>query len=140
LERVLHAPADELASGFGEALLEPPRGMTKPLKIAIRTGGKIVFVDPGDVILIEAQGNYVQLRTHSRSHLLRESVSTVAERLARHGFVRIHRSTIVNETFIEEIQVSRSGEMLLRVKGEARAYSVSRKYRSALRAITPCWI
>ena len=139
LKTILDDRADDLALGSAEGSTDSGRTI-KPLRIAIRTEGKIVFVDPADVIVIEAQGNYVLLQTRSRSHLLRESVSTVAERLERYGFIRIHRSTIVNQAFIDELQISRSGEMVLRVKGGTRDYSVSRKYRDALKSIAPCWI
>lgn len=139
LKTILDGRWDELALGSAEGSSDSGR-IIKPLKIAIRTEGKIVFVDPADVIVIEAQGNYVLLQTRSRSHLFRESVSTVAEKLERYGFIRIHRSTIVNQAFVEEIQISRSGEMVLRVKGGTRDYNVSRKYRDALKSIAPCWI
>lgn len=117
-----------------------PARKRKPLRIAVKTQGKIVFVDPAELVVIEAQGNYVLLKGRSRSHVLRESVSAVAEKLERFGFVRIHRSTIVNEALVEEIHVSRSGDMLLRLKGEAKEYNVSRKYREALKSIASCWI
>ncbi|HUJ33477.1 MAG TPA: LytTR family DNA-binding domain-containing protein [Candidatus Acidoferrum sp.] len=140
LARIVGAPHDKLEFYIGEMLSGPPGRIATPLKIAFRTEGKIVFIDPADVIAIEAQGNYVLLQTRSSSHLLRESVSTVARRLERYGFVRIHRSTVVNGALAEEVQISGSGEMLLRVKGGSKEYSVSRKYRGALRSISPCWI
>jgi DNA-binding LytR/AlgR family response regulator len=113
---------------------------TKPGKIAIRTNRKIVFIDAADVVAVEAQGKYTLLRMPSRSYRLRESVSIVAERLRPYGFIRVHRSTVVNASFVEELWVSNSGEMLLRVKGGAAEYRVSRRYRGALKSIASCWI
>lgn len=115
-------------------------GVANPSKIAIRSRGKIIFMAPSDVITVEGRGNYVLLRTSGRSHLVRESVSVVNERLEPYGFVRIHRSTIVNEALVEEIRVSTSGEMFLRVKGIAREYNISHKYKSAVRLFASCWI
>lgn len=109
-------------------------------RIAVRTDGKIIFVNPVDVRVIEAQGNYVLLETASKSHSLRESISNVAEKLEAYGFVRIHRSTIVNSSLVEEIRTSPSGEIRVCLKGSSKEYSVSRRYRSALRSIAPCWI
>lgn len=139
LSAILGGHADKLTLGPIGGSSEPGK-LIKPHKIAIRTEGKIVFIDPAEVTVIEAQGNYVLLQTRSRSYLLRESLSIVGERLEPYGFIRIHRSTIVNQAVIEEIQISRSGEMVLRLTGIAKVYAVSRKYRDVLKSIAPCWI
>lgn len=109
-------------------------------RIAVRTGGKIVFVNPAEIRVIEAQGNYVLLHTASRSHSLRESISKVAEKLEPYGFVRIHRSTIVNASMVEEIRTSPSGEICVCLKGSAKEYSISRRYRNGVRSLARCWI
>ncbi len=65
-------------------------------RIAIKTHGRIVFINPADVVAVEAEGNYVllQQRSGSGSYLLRESISAMAEKLKSYGFVRIHRSCL----------------------------------------------
>lgn len=125
-----------------EGQMQKPRSneSVRPAKIAVRTEGKIVFVNPAEVRVIEARGNYVQLETGSRSHSLRESISTVADKLEPYGFVRIHRSTIVNASLVEEIRTLPSGEICVCLRGSNKEYSVSRRYRGALRSIAPCWI
>ncbi|MGH9734501.1 MAG: LytR/AlgR family response regulator transcription factor [Candidatus Acidiferrales bacterium] len=119
---------------------EKGKETVRAARIAVRTDGKIIFVNPADVRVIEAQGNYVLLETASKSHSLRESISNVAEKLEPYGFVRIHRSTIVNASVVEEIRTSPSGEIRVCLKGSSKEYSVSRRYRNALRSIAPCWI
>jgi DNA-binding LytR/AlgR family response regulator len=114
--------------------------MAKPGTIAIRTNGKVLFIDAADVVACEAKGKYTVLRMPSRSYRLHESVSIVAERLRPFGFIRVHRSTIVNASFVEELRVSDSGEILLRLKDGPTEYRVSRKYRGALKSIACCWI
>lgn len=109
-------------------------------KLALRTRRKIIFIDPAEATAIEAQGNSALLRTASQSYLLRQSISALARRLEQYGFVRIHRSTLVNEVYIEEVRVLDSGEMLLRLRGTEREYSVSRSYRCALKAIASVWL
>jgi DNA-binding LytR/AlgR family response regulator len=51
--------------------------------IAIKAKGRILFINPGDVVAVQAEGNYVLLQRESDSYLLRESISTVAEKLNR---------------------------------------------------------
>ena len=57
------------------------------------------------------------LQPKASSYLLRESISTVAEKLTPYGFVRIHRLVLVNSAFVQEIRPSATGEYELRVKG-----------------------
>src|ERR1700675_4730136 len=71
--------------------------------IAIKAKGRILFIDPGDVVAVQAEGNYVSLQRESDSYLLRESISRVAEKLKPYGFILIHRVDLVNTSFIVEI-------------------------------------
>jgi two-component system, LytTR family, response regulator len=114
--------------------------MDGPPRIAFKTEGRTVFTDPAEIIVIEGRGNYVRVQTPFRSYLVRESVSTVASRLEHYGFVRIHRSTIINASLVEEIRISPSGEALVRLKGGVKEHHVSRKYRDVLKPLATCWI
>jgi DNA-binding LytR/AlgR family response regulator len=86
-------------------------------RIAIRAGKKILFIDSADIIAVEAEGHCVLLQHKSSGYLLRESISTMAEKLSLAGFVRIHRSSLVNAAFVEEIQPLPTGEYVLRLRG-----------------------
>jgi DNA-binding LytR/AlgR family response regulator len=110
----------------------------QPVRIAIRAKRKILLIDAADVIAVEAQGNYVLIQQLSGSHLLRESISTMQEKLNRHGFVRIHRSVLVNSACVEEIQPRATGEYVLRARG--REYTVTRTYRKNLRSLAQLWL
>src|SRR5260370_17043032 len=59
-------------------------------RAAIKVKGKILFINPGDVVAVRAEGNYVLLQGESSSYLLRESISVVAEKLEPYQFIRIH--------------------------------------------------
>jgi DNA-binding LytR/AlgR family response regulator len=113
--------------------------LAKLSRIAIKAKGRILFINPAEIVAVEAQGNYVLLRRRAGSDLLRESMSGVAEKLRPYGFVRIHRSVIINAAFVEEIQSLATGDHVLRIAG-GMEYTVSRKFRRNLHAITPLWI
>jgi two-component system LytT family response regulator len=118
--------------------MESPR--TNPPRIAIKADGKILFIDPAEVVTVEAQGNYVLLqRISGYTLLLRQSLSVVAAKLLPYGFVRIHRSALVNAAYVEEIHTWTTGEYVLRVQG-GKEFSVSRTFRKNLHAITPPWL
>jgi two-component system LytT family response regulator len=119
-------------------LTESPR--TNPSRIAIKAEGKILLIDPAEIVTVEAQGNYVLLqRMSGSSFLLRQSLSAVAEKLLPYGFVRIHRSALVNAACVEEIHPWTTGEYVLRVQG-GKEFPVSRTFRKNLHSITPLWL
>ncbi len=101
--------------------------------------GRIRFINPGDVVTVLAEGNYVLLQQETSSYLLRESISVVAEKLEPFGFIRIHRSVLVNASFVEEIKPYSTGEYGLRVKG-GREYTVTRTYKKNLKSLAEFWI
>jgi two-component system LytT family response regulator len=108
-------------------------------RIAIRTGGKILFIDPADIIAVEAEDHYVLLQHKSGSYMLHESISTMVEKLSLFGFVRIHRSSLVNAAFVEEIQPLSTGEYTLRVRG-GKKYTATRTYKKNLHLLAGSWI
>jgi two-component system LytT family response regulator len=113
--------------------------LTRSSRIAIKSKGRIRLIDSAEVSTVEAQGNYVLLRRASGSDLLRESISTVAEKLRPYGFVRIHRCVLINVSFVEEILPWTTGEYVLRIKG-GKEFHVSRTYKKNLHSITPLWL
>jgi DNA-binding LytR/AlgR family response regulator len=116
------------------------RLLAKPSsKVAIKAKGRILFIDTNDVAVIRAEGNYLLLEKRSGSYLVRESLSIVAEKLRPHGFIRIHRSVLVNTSFVEEIQPWPTGEYVLRING-GQELTVSRMYKNNLRSIAQLWV
>jgi two-component system LytT family response regulator len=113
--------------------------MAKSARIAIKAKGRILFIDAADIITVEAKGRYVLLFHNSSSHMLRESISTMEEKLNRYGFVRIHRSVLVNAALVEEIHPLSTGEYVLRVRG-GREFTVTRTYKKNLPLLAQLWI
>jgi two-component system LytT family response regulator len=105
-----------------------------PPRVAIKVKGRILFIHPGDVVAIEAKGNNVMLQRGECWHLLHESISVVAKKLESHGFIRIHRSVLVNSSLVEEIMPHSTGEYSLRLKG-GREYTVTRTYKENLKCL-----
>jgi len=124
---------------FRTELAVPQNGIHDVLRIAIKVNGGIRFINPGDVVAVLAEGNYVLLQQETSSYLLRESMSVVAQTLEPFGFIRIHRSVIVNSSFVEEIKPRSTGEYLLRVRG-GKEYTVTRTYKENLKSLAEFWI
>ena len=73
-------------------------------RLAVASGGRIVFVSVADIDWIEAEGNYARLHAGRRVYDVRETLHALMEKLDPREFVRIHRSTIVNMHRIREVQ------------------------------------
>jgi two-component system LytT family response regulator len=108
-------------------------------RIAIKGDGRILFIDPNDVVVVQAEGNYVLLQREVGSHLLRESISVMADKLEPYGFIRIHRSVLVNSSFVKEIRPRPTGEYGLLLRS-GKEYTVTRTYKKNLRQIAASWI
>jgi len=107
-------------------------------RIAIKSKGRIRLINLKDVVMVQAQGNYVLLQHDSGSSLLRESISVVAEKLRTYGFIRIHKSMLVNGSGVEEIYRLQTGVYGLRLKG-GKELTVTRTYRNNLKSLAELW-
>jgi len=108
-------------------------------RIAFKTNGRILFLNLADIVAVQAEGNYVSLQHRPHPYLLRESLSTMAEKLKPYGFIRIHRSVVVNIAAVEEIRPLPTGEYRLRVKS-AKEYLVTRRYKDNLKNLAQLWV
>jgi two-component system, LytTR family, response regulator len=135
LDRAARRAKGEQAAKLIEALPQLQRLSPGRPMIAIKAEGRILLINPGDVVAVQAEGNYVWLQRESDSYLLRESISKVAEKLKPYGFIRIHRSALVNTTFVVEIKPYSTRKCGLRVKS-GKEYAVTSAYKKNLKPLT----
>ena len=108
-------------------------------RIAFKVKGRILFLELAEIVAVQAQGNYVSLQHRPKPSLLHESLSSMAEKLKPYGFIRIHRSVVVNISAVEEIQPLPTGEYRLRLQG-GKEYLVTRRYKGSLRYLAQLWV
>jgi len=114
------------------ALVEELRARAKHLdRLMIRAGGRLFFVDVGEIDWIEAEGNYVRIHVGEASHLLRETISGLESQLDPDRFLRVHRSTIVSLDRVREIRPLFHGEHSV-VLRDGTTLTLSRGYRDRL--------
>lgn len=83
---------------------------------------------PEQIAWVAAAGNYVELHGGPRPLLLRASMAAIESALSPHGFVRIHRSTLVNKRRVQRV---RRADLLL---DDGRSLKVGTRFRAALLA------
>jgi two-component system LytT family response regulator len=100
-------------------------------RIVFKSRGRILFLPVSEIRWIGAEENYVRICTQLQTHLLRETMSRIEEKLDPQLFLRVHRSSIVNLQFVKEVRTDADGEcMVVLVNGQKVA--MSRSYRSRI--------
>lgn len=90
----------------------PARAEEDPT-IPVELAGTTRMLPRSAVRWVEAQGDYARLHTAEGSHLVRVPLATLAERWADAGFVRIHRSYLVQLRLIAELRLANSGYVVV---------------------------
>ena len=115
-----------------ETIAAPHRSVKR---LAVRSAGKTVFVDVGDVDWIEGAENYVKLHVGRSAHLVHVAMGTLEKSLDPDTFLRIHRSIIVNVGRIQELEPALHGEYVVTLQSGVRLRS-GRTYHEKLKALT----
>ena len=102
-------------------------------RLLVRTGTKLVVVQTAAVDWAEAAGDYVALHVGPQTHLLRETLTGLENRLDGRRFVRVHRSAIVQVDRVRDVKLTAAGDANVRLRDgtEVRA---SRRYWKDLEA------
>jgi LytTr DNA-binding domain len=134
-------PKDALAYGLfvaGFALIEHLLRQQQLIQIPgqtltfdIRDGAKLTRVRLSDILAITSAGNYVEFALQDgRRLLMRSPLSAVESDLAGRGFVRTHRSWLVNEVAVTGLEPEGSGDY--GVKLGSLTAPLSRRFPAAL--------
>ena len=121
--RLLDAPDDAAPA------VEP---VERPERFLVRKLGKEFLVAANDIELLQASGNYVNLRVRGREYPLRATMASIEPRMDPARFVRVHRSYMVNLDCIAEIEPLETGDARLLMRDGTRV-PCSRRYRPVLR-------
>lgn len=118
----------QLAGGSGP---EENQGFND--RILVKSSGEIFFLKPDEIDWIEAEGDYMKFHVGGKSHLMRETMARLEERLDPRRFVRIHRSTIVNIDRVRKLSPSFVGEYAV-VLQDGTKLKLSRGYQDRLQS------
>jgi two-component system LytT family response regulator len=123
--------------GFAQGAADVRQCLTHPLvgplpdRISVRTRAGLVIVRVSDIDWVESDRDYVSLHVGTKTWLLRETITAVDARLAHAGFLRIHRSILVNANRVRELHPLSKGEYTV-ILINGTELKLSRSYRGAL--------
>lgn len=104
------------------------------VRLAVRSRGRIDFLDVGRVDLFDADHNHVVAWSSGVPYRLRDGIARLERRLDAAAFLRIHRSTIVRIAAARSLEISPHGRYHL-ILGSGERRSVGPRYRHAVRAL-----
>ncbi len=135
-EAMLHATDNAIVQRVREVAAElevatSPSKVPAADRLPIKINGRIVVIRVADIDWIEADRDYVSVHIAGKTWLMRETIRAVELRLALSGFVRIHRSTLVNAERVKELRPEDKGEYIV-VLNDGTELKLTRHYRASL--------
>ncbi len=107
---------------------------TYPENILVSSKNKLVAVQVGDIIRIEAEGDYSKLVTANGNFLSNYGISQMEQKLNPQLFIRVHRSAIININCVKEVfKHPASYDIVMNNKDVVR---VSRSYLDNIKKLT----
>src|SRR5205085_6624208 len=100
-------------------------------RFCVRTGSRVQIVDVNDLEWIAAAGDYSELHTSVGTHLLRETMKSLEQRLDPSRFARIHRSRIVCMSLILELRSMENREYIVKLS-DGSQHRCSRTYATRI--------
>jgi DNA-binding LytR/AlgR family response regulator len=127
------APARDLERRLHQ-LLEAAAGVAAPQRLACQKKNEIYFVSPAEIVWIESADTLTFVHTASDRFRVHRTLDQLERDLQRSGFVRAHRSALVNLEFIRKVGPTAEGGLELTVESLARPLPLSRRRARELRA------
>jgi two-component system LytT family response regulator len=130
-----HAAAADAARRLSALLMAPlaeapvePRVEPRADTLIATTGRRSVVIAIAEIDWVEAQDYCALIHIGKMSYLLRDSIRRLEPRLAAHGFVRVHRSAMVNLARVRELRRPAQREWFV-VLDDGAELPVSRRLR-----------
>ena len=111
----------------------PPRGDVHLEWLFVRKGQRVVKLPVPEINWFEAEGNYVRIHIKGEAYLIREKMMALQARLDPGQFARIHRTAIVNLSYVREMRPWSNSAFVV-LLDDGTELRLSRRYRGRLAA------
>jgi DNA-binding LytR/AlgR family response regulator len=107
------------------------RSAERATSFDIRDGARLIRAPVGDILAASSAGNYVEfVLADGRRPLMRTTLTAMENELGSLGFVRVHRSWLINAERVTGLRPHRTGDWTIDL--DTCSAPLSRRYRSAL--------
>ncbi len=100
-------------------------------RLSFKDGSKVVMLNADDIDWIDAAGDYMCIHAAGKTHIIRETMKTLQQRLDPARFQRIHRSAIVNTKKVKELHPHSNGEYFVILENGSEL-KLSRSYKDVV--------
>ncbi|HET7921421.1 MAG TPA: response regulator [Gammaproteobacteria bacterium] len=123
----------QLLHSLEQATLKLPAAAASPV-LGVRAGNELRFLRPQEVSYIRARGDYVEIAAGVERIRAREHIGDLEQRLQGDGFVRIHRSVLINKAHIAAIRPKRKGDQEV-ILDNGETFVSSAAYKANIKAL-----
>lgn len=125
------------ANGAGQPtngpFTEAAKTVASEPRFEVRSGRTLSYVTASEILWIEGAGDYVRVHTATGDHLIDDRLRDLERKLAAFGFIRVHRSAIVNLGHVRELDPRTKTDWVVVLEDGTRV-NVSRGRRSEVRS------
>ena len=102
------------------AMAQKTRNPEYPERLPSRLGDKVEFVELARVTHFYSNEKLTYAATPEKNYVIDHTIQDLEEKLDPKRFLRIHRSTMLNLTYVHELHNWFAGRMMVRLKDEKR--------------------
>jgi two-component system LytT family response regulator len=105
-----------------------------PDRLFLRDGGRTLCVPVHEIEWVAAAGNYVEIHTPRKTHLVRHTVKAMEAKLDPDRFLRVRPSAIVAVAQVEQLEGRTGGDYVVTLRNGVRIAS-SRGFRDRVEQV-----
>jgi two-component system LytT family response regulator len=127
VQKALTRAREFLAGGARRAIEQQYEGLLRATEsvrddtcVLVKKRERVIVLRAEEIEFVEAYGDYVRLRSGADQHVVRGTLGDMERRLAPAGFVRIHRSRLVNWRRVREFIADRDHDPVVILKNGIR--------------------
>lgn len=85
-------------------------------RVVVKKGNDIIILPIGEIMYFEAYDNYVKIHTSEFRYLKKKTLNFFEQNLAEKGFIRVHRSYLINSNMITRLEAASKDQYLVILK------------------------
>jgi len=114
-ERIFAKKSVEIFNKIKDVMDTESKEETYPDRLPVKTQEKILLIPLNEIYFIEADKNYAVINLKDKTHRMRITLTELEQRLNPGLFIRVHKSYIINKTFIQELEPTFNQEYIIKL-------------------------